>query len=318
MSSSLCLKKGDKRVAMVMVMVIATVLPYVAVAVGGCKKMLYATNLMGKALMNHEFRSTEANSDSHCSSLCFHDDRCISYNFGPIIEFKGICNLSHADHLQYPEDFVDAAGHYYSAVENSCDCTKDQICRLNFLDGTHHCDFNDTSFHRCHAFNTSSDGVIQLEATHSSWQADGFCRVDFTPTSIVTGQQYSITVDLRARHVSHDTNRGVHPGVAFNMVDGDNFDVVYFRPHSVSTCFQPGSVRAGAFSGKQSSSCGSQHPGRDEWFSVSLSVTQSSVTVKINSVVVGTFSPTFPLKRQGAVVVANGYDTVLYVRNYKA
>ncbi|XP_048578811.1 uncharacterized protein LOC116618550 [Nematostella vectensis] len=190
-------------------------------------------------LLNHVFKNLTRRNEGACHAACLMNDSCRSYNFGHQLQ---LCQLSNSDHVEHPGDLVPKENFMYRGTMNACAtgiCPAGSLCQADFANNSYTCVCPadnpyclarmNTSFHRCHAFNTSSDGVIQLEATHSSWRADGFCRVDFTPTSIVTGQQYNIAVDLRARHVSHDTTRGVHPGVAFNMVDGDNFDFVYFR-----------------------------------------------------------------------------------------
>ena len=68
----------------------------------------------------------------------------------------------------------------------------------------------------------------EVNADHGSWPNDGFCRV-ISKVEINDGEPYTMTVEIM-NEVGYggDVNQG-HPGVIYNVIDENNFDVVYFR-----------------------------------------------------------------------------------------
>ena len=69
--------------------------------------------------------------------------------------------------------------------------------------------------------------VYEMNADHGSWPADGFCRA-LPIVEINDGEPYTMTVEIMNVFASGGVNYG-HPGVMYNVVDENNFDVVYFR-----------------------------------------------------------------------------------------
>lgn len=65
----------------------------------------------------------------------------------------------------------------------------------------------------------------KLDASLGSWP--GFCR-GFPKEEIIAGGPYTVSVELFNKDSSHGANVG-HPGVAFNVIDVNNYDLVYFR-----------------------------------------------------------------------------------------
>ena len=64
-----------------------------------------------------------------------------------------------------------------------------------------------------------------LDANHGTWPANGFCRY-LEPDETIG--DYQITVDL----YNKIGWRGIHSGnlgIAYNAIDENNFDFVYFR-----------------------------------------------------------------------------------------
>ncbi|XP_031559901.1 uncharacterized protein LOC116296085 [Actinia tenebrosa] len=107
----------------------------------GCKNMVFKVLVKGKTLENHVFEMVEVTDDAHCESLCFLDDRCISYNYYRSAgEEKYMCELSDSDHFMHPGDLVDRPGVIYRSAQNTCDCPKNSKCRYNFVDNTHRCE----------------------------------------------------------------------------------------------------------------------------------------------------------------------------------
>ena len=67
----------------------------------------------------------------------------------------------------------------------------------------------------------------EVNANHGSWPADGFCRV--IPSQVVdAANSYSLTVQLM-NVIGHGGVNSGHPGVMYNFIDENNFDVLYFR-----------------------------------------------------------------------------------------
>ena len=66
-----------------------------------------------------------------------------------------------------------------------------------------------------------------VNADHGSWPDDGFCRV-ISKVEINDGEPYTMTVEIMNVGGWNGVNSG-HPGVMYNVIDEDNFDVVYFR-----------------------------------------------------------------------------------------
>jgi len=67
----------------------------------------------------------------------------------------------------------------------------------------------------------------EVNANHGSWPADGFCRV-IPKVEINDGEPYTMTVEIKNVFGAGGVNYG-HPGVMYNVIDENNFDVVYFR-----------------------------------------------------------------------------------------
>ena len=67
----------------------------------------------------------------------------------------------------------------------------------------------------------------QVNADHGSWPADGFCRV-ISHVKINDGEPYAMTAEIMNVIGVLGANYG-HPGVMYNVIDENNFDVVFFR-----------------------------------------------------------------------------------------
>ena len=66
---------------------------------------------------------------------------------------------------------------------------------------------------------------FEVNADHGSWP--GFCRV-ISKVEITDSESYTLTVEIMNVNGRDGVNFG-HPGVMYNVVDENNFDVVYFR-----------------------------------------------------------------------------------------
>lgn len=163
-------------------------------------------------------------------------------------------------------------------------------------------------------------GYVKLDADHGSWPKDGFCQVSYL-NGCGTGD-YQISVDMY-NFLGLDRANFGHLGVFFNSEDGDNYDFVYFRPHSTSTCFQTGYVYKAKpkFDGAKTSACPAGPPKGAEWFNVRVTVSTATpagkVKVYLNDNLVTSWNPRYVLKSRGGVLVANGYKNVVYFRNFR-
>jgi len=54
-----------------------------------------------------------------CQSKCFEDDKCVSYNLGPVEGGIRTCELSAADHWMRPIFLFDKQGSEYCPIEAS-------------------------------------------------------------------------------------------------------------------------------------------------------------------------------------------------------
>ena len=95
------------------------------------------------------------------------------------------------------------------------------------------------------------------------------------------------------------------------------------RPHSSSGCFQTGYVYKGQpkFDGAKSASCPNGPPKGAEWFKIRVVVSNSTpageVKVYLKGTLVTSFNPRYPIRKRGGVLVANGYNNVVYYKNFK-
>lgn len=163
-------------------------------------------------------------------------------------------------------------------------------------------------------------GYVKVDADHGSWPQDGFCQVAFKSDDVSTS--YQASSDLY-NFIGRDGVNFGHLGLFFNAEDQDHYDFVYFRPHSVSGCFQTGYVNKGRpkFDGGISSTCPNGPPKGAEWFKAKVTVSNATpagkVKVYLNGTLVTSFNPRYPIKRAGGVLVGNGYKNVIYYRNFQ-
>jgi len=49
--------------------------------------------------------------------MCFHDDKCISYNLGPVEGEITTCELNEVDHVTHSHDVIDKQGYKYCPIK---------------------------------------------------------------------------------------------------------------------------------------------------------------------------------------------------------
>ena len=95
--------------------------------------------------------------------------------------------------------------------------------------------------------------------------------------------------------------------------------VFAFRPNSTGGCFQTGYVLKGSlkWDGGISSNCPKGPPKGGVWFTVKVVVRGSSATIYLDGEPVQSLKFHFPSKGRGGVIVANGFENIVYFRNYR-
>jgi TPR repeat protein len=153
---------------------------------------------------------------------------------------------------------------------------------------------------------------FSLFATGARWPQDGFCAV-FNNLEM-TKNSYSASVELY-----NENSNGGHPGIMYNAQDINNYDFVYFRPHSIGGCYQTGSVIDGElnWTNKVSSSCNGPLSS-ETWFTVKVVVQEDKDTVEIyfnEKLMTNTQKMNLPRHAGAGVIVANGYENTIRFRN---
>ncbi|XP_078379743.1 uncharacterized protein LOC144662732 [Oculina patagonica] len=155
----------------------------------------------------------------------------------------------------------------------------------------------------------------EVDASHSSWPADGFCRI-LRKEEINAGDPYTMSVELLNVIGNSVVNYG-HPGMFYNAIDENNFDFVFFRPHYPATCYRRGYVLNGNHVFVKDGSCPNGNPSGGVWFTVSVDVSSDkSVSIVLENVLVTSLTAHFPTKGRGGVLVANGFANIIQFRKF--
>nr|ADO22713.1 lectin 1A [Arenicola marina] len=168
---------------------------------------------------------------------------------------------------------------------------------------------------RCEAMQTGSD-YTTLDATGpGSWPGAGLCRV-VSGENTLNLDQYVYTVELYNQASVHGIHAG-HPGLAYNVIDVNNFDFVYFRPHYANDgrCLQHGYVISGAFHGTSEDRCTGAPVRGGTWFKVKVESSHGRASVYVNDVKLSEVNAHFPTRSQTGIIVPNGFRNVIRFRN---
>jgi hypothetical protein len=74
-----------------------------------------------------------------CQHQCFKEDKCVSYNLGPVFGVIRSCELSDTDHVEYPDDVKSVPGAKYCGIK---------VSSSQFIN-RHLVMFEGTSFFKC-------------------------------------------------------------------------------------------------------------------------------------------------------------------------
>ncbi|KAL9964966.1 hypothetical protein ACROYT_G028684 [Oculina patagonica] len=279
-------------------------------------------------LKGHTYETFNARPGSlDCRYACNSDVRCQSYNY---VIFEDICELNNRTKEARPEDFVKDKDRYYmtKALRRVADycithkCSSTETCVNNPAGYTCVCKPGWTG-NQCEIAAVACFSVTILEATnsyevdasHSSWPADGFCRI-LRKEEINAGDPYTMSVELLNVIGNSVVNYG-HPGMFYNAIDENNFDFVFFRPHYPATCYRRGYVLNGNHVFVKDGSCPNGNPSGGVWFTVSVDVSSDkSVSIVLENVLVTSLTAHFPTKGRGGVLVANGFANIIQFRKF--
>lgn len=89
--------------------------------VGLCRSLKFTTPFNGYALQGHLIKNISlhvgTNYPGICKDRCTMESYCVSFNIGPPIKDKVVCELSDSDHTQHPIDLVRRQGFMYRGTE---------------------------------------------------------------------------------------------------------------------------------------------------------------------------------------------------------
>ena len=87
-----------------------------------CRSLRFAASLAGYALEGHVIKNISISAGMHdvCRDRCTMEGTCVSFNIGPKINDKVLCQLSDSDHTMYPDDLKLRAGFTYRGTEVRC------------------------------------------------------------------------------------------------------------------------------------------------------------------------------------------------------
>jgi len=89
------------------------------------------------------------------------------------------------------------------------------------------------------------------------------------------------------------------------------------RPHSQRNCYQLGYVSNGAWSDSDYGSCPNGSPSGAVWFTVRVEVSSNrSVNIYLDNDLVTSLTAHFNTKGRGGVLVANGYENIIWFRGF--
>jgi len=149
---------------------------------------------------------------------------------------------------------------------------------------------------------------LYLNANGASFSSDFFCNSDISTIPLPPNHEYSISLNMYNIRAWKGVNSG-HLGIGWNAVDMDNYDWVYFRPHSDGRCFQTGQMIEGApgEKNKKSASCNGGGFRGGVWINIKVIVGETHAMIYKDDKLIHTQKSYFPQRASGTMIVANGY-----------
>ncbi|XP_078374812.1 uncharacterized protein LOC144658279 [Oculina patagonica] len=107
-----------------------------------CRHLKYGTPVQGFALEGHVVKNLSIGIYASCKHLCLFENHCVSFNLGPPIKDRMVCELSDSDSTKHPEDLKPREGFVYRGTENACSsnpCLHNATCLNEFTDERYLC-----------------------------------------------------------------------------------------------------------------------------------------------------------------------------------
>ncbi|XP_078373999.1 uncharacterized protein LOC144658644 [Oculina patagonica] len=108
-----------------------------------CRHLKFTPPIQGFALQGHILKNLSIGIYASCKDLCTMESRCVSFNLGPPINDRRVCELSDSDNTQHPDDLIPREGFVYRSTENPCSsspCSHNGTCLNGFTDKRYLCD----------------------------------------------------------------------------------------------------------------------------------------------------------------------------------
>ncbi|XP_078374760.1 uncharacterized protein LOC144658240 isoform X2 [Oculina patagonica] len=107
-----------------------------------CRHLKFGTPVHGFALEGHVVKNLSIGIYSSCKHLCLFESHCVSFNLGPPIKDRMVCELSDSDSTKHPEDLKPREGFAYRGTGNACTsnpCSHNATCLNGFTDERYLC-----------------------------------------------------------------------------------------------------------------------------------------------------------------------------------
>ncbi|XP_078374940.1 uncharacterized protein LOC144658395 [Oculina patagonica] len=108
-----------------------------------CRVLKFTEPIEESSLTGHVFKTLTLEIKENCELKCYLENDCFSYNLGPLVDGKYVCELSDSDDGQHPQDLVPRHGFLYVATKNSCSksaCSANGKCQNGFTDYGYRCE----------------------------------------------------------------------------------------------------------------------------------------------------------------------------------
>ena len=82
-----------------------------------CRVLEFTEPIEGRALKGHVFKNLSLEIQENCELNCYLENDCSSYNLGPLVDGRYVCELSDSDDGQHPRDLESRHGFIYGATK---------------------------------------------------------------------------------------------------------------------------------------------------------------------------------------------------------
>ncbi|KAL9964973.1 hypothetical protein ACROYT_G028691 [Oculina patagonica] len=233
--------------------------------------------------------------------------------------YRCICPQGYkGDHCEEDIDECEDNSHNCKPYADCCNLigSFQCICKPDYIGDGITCTGQPPRVVNCFSLTISeATNSYEINADHSSWSEDGFCRV-IPEKQINAGDSYTMEVELMNVITSYGVHHGF-PGVMYNVIDENNFNFVYFRLHDEADCYRTGHVLDGQCVWGLRDTCPNGNPSGGVWFTVRVEVSSDkSVDIYLNNDLVTSLTAYFNTKGRGGVLVANGFSNIMQFKKF--